>query len=75
MTTAKKQVFGKVGIDMVAGPSEVVVICDEKANPDWVAMDMFAQAEHDELAQSIVITPSEKMAEQVRESVETLLCS
>ena len=73
VATAKKQVFGKVGIDMVAGPSEVVVICDEKANPDWVAMDMFAQAEHDELAQSIVITPSEKMAEQVRESVETLL--
>ncbi len=73
VATAKKQVFGKVGIDMIAGPSEVVVICDESVDPDWVAMDLFAQAEHDELAQSIAITPSEKMVEAIRESVTRLL--
>ncbi len=48
MATAKKMVFGRVGIDMVAGPSEILIICDGKTNPDWIAMDLFSQAEHDE---------------------------
>ena len=73
VATAKKQVFGKVGIDMIAGPSEVVVICDQSSNPDWVAMDLFAQAEHDELAQSIAITDSEQMTQEIQASVERLL--
>jgi histidinol dehydrogenase len=73
VATAKKQVFGKVGIDMIAGPSEVLVIADESVNPDWVAMDLFAQAEHDELAQSIFLTLSETMAERVQASIERLL--
>ncbi|MFT5137743.1 MAG: histidinol dehydrogenase [Arenicella sp.] len=73
VATAKKQVFGQVGIDMIAGPSEVLVIADESVNPDWVAMDLFAQAEHDELAQSIFLTLSETMAERVQSSIERLL--
>ncbi|MFT5611431.1 MAG: histidinol dehydrogenase [Arenicella sp.] len=73
VATAKKQVFGKVGIDMIAGPSEVLVIADESVNPDWVAMDLFAQAEHDELAQSIFLTLSESMAERVQTSIDRLL--
>lgn len=73
VATAKKMVFGDVGIDMVAGPSEVVVICDDSADPDWVAMDLFAQAEHDELAQSIVITSSIKLIEKIKRAVEELL--
>jgi histidinol dehydrogenase len=73
VATAKKQVFGKVGIDMIAGPSEVLVIADESVNPDWVAMDLFAQAEHDELAQSIFLTSSETMAERVQASIKRLL--
>ena len=73
VATAKKQVFGKVGIDMIAGPSEVVVICDDNANPDWVAMDLFAQAEHDELAQSIAITDSEVMVKKIQQSIQRLL--
>ncbi|NKB63761.1 MAG: histidinol dehydrogenase [Gammaproteobacteria bacterium] len=73
VATAKKMVFGKVGIDMIAGPSEVVVICDDSVDPDWVAMDLFAQAEHDELAQSIAITDSEEMANQISQSIEKLL--
>ncbi len=73
VTTAKKMVFGDVGIDMIAGPSEVVVICDDSANPDWVAMDLFAQAEHDELAQSIAITPSKSMVERIAQSIDELL--
>lgn len=73
VATAKRQVFGKVGIDMIAGPSEVLVIADESVNPDWVAMDLFAQAEHDELAQSILLTASEKVAEQVQQSIARLL--
>ena len=73
VATAKKQVFGKVGIDMIAGPSEVLVIADESVNPDWVAMDLFAQAEHDELAQSIFLTSSEAMAGRVQASIERLL--
>ena len=69
VATAKKQVFGKVGIDMIAGPSEVAVICDESADPDWVAMDLFAQAEHDELAQSIAIAIGEDVADSIATSI------
>jgi histidinol dehydrogenase len=73
VATAKRQVFGQVGIDMIAGPSEVVVICDRGADPDWVAMDLFAQAEHDEMAQSIAICLGEDVRARVLESVERLL--
>ncbi len=73
VATAKKFVFGDVGIDMIAGPSEVVVICDNTADPDWVAMDLFAQAEHDELAQSIAITDSLDMVEKIQQSIKKLL--
>jgi len=73
VATAKQQVFGKVGIDMLAGPSEVLVIADESVNPDWVAMDLFAQAEHDEIAQSILLTESDVVADSVLESINRLL--
>ena len=73
VATAKKQVFGKVGIDMIAGPSEVLIIADESVNPDWVAMDLFAQAEHDENAQSILLTTSVKVADAVEQSIIKLL--
>jgi len=73
VATAKQQVFGKVGIDMLAGPSEVLVIADETVNPDWVAMDLFAQAEHDEIAQSILLTDNQVVAETVQESINRLL--
>ena len=73
VATAKRQVFGQVGIDMIAGPSEVVVIADDSAQPDWAAMDLFAQAEHDELAQSILITHSLEMADRVAASIERQL--
>ncbi len=75
VATAKKQVFGKVGIDMIAGPSEVLVIADDSVDPDWVAMDLFAQAEHDEIAQSILLTQSELVAERVQQSINKLLPS
>jgi histidinol dehydrogenase len=65
VAAAKRRVFGLVGIDSVAGPSEILVIADESANPEWVAMDLFSQAEHDEVAQSILITPSAAFADQV----------
>lgn len=73
VVAAKRQVFGQVGIDMLAGPSEVVVICDRNANSDWVAMDLFAQAEHDEQAQAIAITDSEQMLTDIRDSMVRLL--
>ncbi len=73
VATAKRLVFGKVGIDMLAGPSEVVVICDRNADSDWVAMDLFAQAEHDEQAQAIAITDSAQMVAKIRDSVTRLL--
>lgn len=63
---AKRQVFGRVGIDMVAGPSEILVLADESANPEWVAADMLSQAEHDELAVAVVVTPDRQLAEAVR---------
>ncbi|HEX3096183.1 MAG TPA: histidinol dehydrogenase, partial [Usitatibacter sp.] len=67
---AKRRVFGRVGIDMVAGPSEVLVVADASANPDWVAMDLFSQAEHDELAQAILLTPDAALLERVARSME-----
>lgn len=70
---AKRMVFGQVGIDMIAGPSEVVVIADSAANPDWVVADLFAQAEHDQMAQSIFLTDSEAQADAVLASIEKML--
>ena len=70
---AKRRVFGIVGIDMVAGPSEILVLADGTTNPDWVAMDLFSQAEHDELAQSILICPDADYIDQVQASIEKLL--
>ncbi len=73
VATAKRMVFGKVGIDMVAGPSEVLVICDESANPEWVAMDLFSQAEHDVLARATLISTSSEMLDKVELAMNTLL--
>lgn len=73
VASAKRRVFGVVGIDMVAGPSEILVICDGKTNPDWIAMDLFSQAEHDELAQAILLTPDEAYADAVLASATCLL--
>ena len=73
VAAAKRQVFGVVGIDMIAGPSEILVIADDSANPDWVAIDLFSQAEHDELAQAILISPSENFIKKVQKSVENLI--
>ena len=73
VATAKRQVFGHVGIDMIAGPSEILVVADKNANPEWVAMDLLSQAEHDVSAQSILITPCETLATQVVKSVEKIL--
>ncbi len=73
VAAAKRRVFGVVGIDMVAGPSEILVICDGKTNPDWIAMDLFSQAEHDELAQAILLTPDAAYADAVHASAERLL--
>jgi histidinol dehydrogenase len=73
VAAAKRQVFGVVGIDMVAGPSEVVVVCDGGTDADWVAMDLFAQAEHDELAQAILIAPDAGFIEAVAASMERQL--
>ena len=70
---AKRRVFGIVGIDMIAGPSEILVVSDGSGNPDWVAMDLFSQAEHDELAQSILICTDAGFVEQVQASIEKLL--
>ena len=70
---AKRQVFGRVGIDMVAGPSEVVVIADEENNAEWIAADLLSQAEHDESAQSILITTSEDLAREVSEVISAML--
>jgi histidinol dehydrogenase len=69
VAAAKRRVFGTVGIDMVAGPSEVVVVCDGKTQADWIAMDLFAQAEHDELAQAILITPDAAFIDAVAASI------
>ena len=69
VAAAKRRVFGVVGIDMVAGPSEILVICDGKTNPDWIAMDLFSQAEHDELAQAILLSPDAAFIDAVAESI------
>jgi histidinol dehydrogenase len=70
VAAAKRRVFGVVGIDMVAGPSEILVISDGHSNPDWTAMDLFSQAEHDELAQAILLSPSAEFLDQVQASIE-----
>ncbi len=73
VASAKKRVFGVVGIDMIAGPSEILVLADGSTPPDWVAMDLFSQAEHDELAQSILLCPHKAYIEQVQASIKRLL--
>ncbi|QUX92010.1 histidinol dehydrogenase [Marinomonas sp. A3A] len=73
VATAKKMVFGVVGIDMIAGPSEILVVCDGKTDPDWIAMDLFSQAEHDEDAQSILISPDLAFIKNVKASMERLI--
>ena len=75
VAAAKRQVFGRVGIDMVAGPSEILVIADASANPDWVAMDLFSQAEHDEIAQAILLCPDAALIERVAASMRRELPS
>ncbi len=75
VATAKRMVFGEVGLDMVAGPSEILVICDGKTDPEWIAMDLFSQAEHDEDAQSILISDNAEYLEQVVVAMEKLLPS
>jgi histidinol dehydrogenase len=73
VATAKKLVFGQVGIDMIAGPSEILVVCDGKTNPDWIAMDLFSQAEHDENAQAILISQDAEFLTAVEQSINKLL--
>ncbi len=73
VTVAKKLVFGEVGIDMIAGPSELTIISDGKSNPDWIAMDLFSQAEHDEQAQSILISDDPAFIDEVKASIDRLL--
>ena len=73
VATAKRTVFGQVGIDMVAGPSEILVICDGRTDPDWIAMDLFSQAEHDEDAQSILLCPDADFVARVEHSIDRLL--
>ena len=73
VATAKQQVFGKVGIDMIAGPSEILVVCDGQTHPDWIAMDLFSQAEHSHDAQSILISQDAQFLDQVLASIEKLL--
>jgi len=70
VAAAKRRVFGVVGIDMLAGPSEILVICDGNTNPDWVAMDLFSQAEHDEMAQAILLSPEAGFIRAVADSIE-----
>ena len=73
VATAKRAVFGKVGIDMIAGPSEILVVCDGQTDPDWIAMDLFSQAEHDEDAQSILLSPDADFLDAVETSLNKLL--
>jgi histidinol dehydrogenase len=73
VAAAKRRVFGVVGIDMVAGPSEILVVSDGASNPDWIAMDLFSQAEHDELAQAILVSPDNRFLDAVAASIERLL--
>lgn len=73
VATAKRMVFGAVGIDMIAGPSEILVVCDGKTNADWIAMDLFSQAEHDEDAQSILVTTDADFLDEVEQAIDRLL--
>jgi histidinol dehydrogenase len=73
VAAAKRRVFGRVGIDMIAGPSEILVLCDGSTDPDWIAMDLFSQAEHDELAQSILLCPDAGFIDRVDASIQRLL--
>ena len=73
VATAKSMVFGRVGIDMIAGPSEILVVCDGQTDPDWIAMDLFSQAEHDEDAQSILVSHDAGFLDKVQESIERLV--
>ena len=73
VAAAKRRVFGVVGIDMVAGPSEILIVCDGKTEPDWIAMDLFSQAEHDELAQAILLCPDAVYLDKVAASIERQL--
>ena len=73
VAAAKRRVFGVVGIDMVAGPSEILVVCDGKTEPDWIAMDLFSQAEHDEMAQAILLCPDAAYIDNVAASIERQL--
>jgi len=73
VAAAKRRVFGVVGIDMVAGPSEILVVCDGETDPDWIAMDLFSQAEHDEIAQAILLAPSAEFLDRVEASIAKLL--
>ncbi|WP_127477898.1 histidinol dehydrogenase [Sulfurivermis fontis] len=73
VATAKGMVFGSVGIDMIAGPSEILIVCDGQTHPDWIAMDLFSQAEHDEDAQSILLCPDAAFLDQVQASIARLL--
>ena len=73
VAAAKRRVFGVCGIDMIAGPSEILVICDGQTDADWIAMDLFSQAEHDELAQAILLSPDQKFIEAVAQSADKLL--
>jgi len=75
VATAKRHVFGQVGIDMIAGPSEILIICDGTTNPEWIAIDLFSQAEHDENAQAILLCPDEAFISQVEERIAKLLPS
>ena len=75
VATAKRAVFGQVGIDMIAGPSEILIICDGNTDPDWIAMDLFSQAEHDEDAQSILLCPDKAFIDEVEKSINKLLPS
>ena len=73
VATAKRHVFGQVGLDMIAGPSEILIVCDGKTDPDWIAMDLFSQAEHDEDAQSILLSYDADFLDAVQRSIERLL--
>jgi len=73
VATAKRMVYGTVGIDMIAGPSEILVVCDGRTDPDWIAMDLFSQAEHDEDAQAILVSPDSDFLEKVAESIDRQL--
>lgn len=75
VAAAKRAVFGQVGIDMIAGPSEILIVCDGATNPDWIAMDLFSQAEHDQDAQAILVTQNAEFIQKIQSSIERLLPS